>query len=117
MMKTDWILRLVTLIFYIGLSFGFSVWLPEHFCKLIGQDEDTFSSCKWQVFGFRFVFILLYMPIELITLAVVYRHATDMIFKIQLHNLTGKKIEMEDSKKRSSIAYLMNEDVALNRRQ
>ena len=97
MMKTDWILRLVTLIFYICLSFGFSVWLPDRFCKLIGNDEDTFSSCKWQVFGFRFVFILLYLPVELVTLAVVYRHATDMIFKIQLREVTGQQIEMGDS--------------------
>jgi hypothetical protein len=82
MMKADWILRLVTLVFYIGLSFGFSVWLPEHFCELIGHDKDSFSSCKWQVFGFRFVFILLYLPVELVFLAVVYRNATDMIFKI-----------------------------------
>ena len=80
MMKTDWILRLVTLFLYVCLSFGFSVWLPERFCRLIGNDEDTFSSCKWQVFGCRFVSILLYLPVELVTLAVVYRHATDMIF-------------------------------------
>lgn len=116
-MKTDWILRLVTLIFYVGLSFGFSIWLPEQFCDLIGQNKDTFSSCKWQVFGFRLVFILLYLPIELVTLAVVYRNATDMIFKIQLRNVTGKDVEMESNKKRSSIAYLMNPDIALNRRQ
>ena len=83
MMKADWILRLTTLIFYVLLSFGFSIWLPERFCELIGKDEDeAFSSCKWQVFGFRLVFILLYLPVELITLAVVYRNATDMIFKI-----------------------------------
>ena len=28
-MKMDWILRLVTLLFYLGFSLGFSVWLPE----------------------------------------------------------------------------------------
>ena len=94
MMKADWIVRLVTLGFYICLSFGFSTWLPEHFCELIGQDGDTFSSCKWQVFGFRLVFILLYMPVEMVMLAVVYRHATDMIFKIQLSKVTGNEIEM-----------------------
>ena len=92
MTKTNWILRLVTLIIYVFLSFGFSVWLPERFCKLIGNDEDTFSSCKWQVFGFRFVFILLYLPVELVLLAVVYRYATDMIFQIQLREVTGQEI-------------------------
>ena len=82
MMKADYIVRLVTLAFYICLSFGFSIWLPEQFCLLIGKDDASFSSCKWQVFGFRLVFILLYLPVELVTLAVVYRNATDMIFKI-----------------------------------
>ena len=117
MMKTDWILRCVTLGFYICLSFGFSTWLPEQFCELIGKDKDSFSSCKWQVFGFRLVFILLYLPLELLALAVVYRHATDMLFKIQLSGVTGKEIELEERQKRSNIAYLMNQDVTLNRRQ
>ena len=40
-----------------------------------------------------------------------------MIFNIQLRNVTGIQIEMEDSKNRSSIAYLMHEDIALNHRQ
>ena len=97
MMKTDWILRCVTLGIYICVSFGFSTWLPERFCELIGQNEDSFSSCKWQVFGFRLVFILLYLPLELVALAVVYRNATDMIFKIQLSSVTGKEIELESS--------------------
>lgn len=118
MMKADFILRLVTLIFYICLSFGFSIWLPEHFCELIVDNKDAFSSCKWQVFGFRLVFILLYLPVELVTLAVVYRNATDMIFKIQLRKVTGvSDVELEESKKRSSLAYLMSPDIALNRRQ
>ena len=94
MMKTDWILRCVTLGIYVCLSFGFSTWLPERFCELIGKSEDSFSSCKWQVFGFRLVFILLYLPLELVALAVVYRNATDMIFKIQLSGVTGKEIEL-----------------------
>ena len=84
-MKTDWIMRLITLVCHFLLSFGFSVWLPEQFCNLIGveeNDETEWSNCKWQVFGFRFVFILLYLPLEFLMLAVVYRNATDMIFKI-----------------------------------
>ena len=118
MMKADYILRLATLVIYVGLSFGFSVWLPEQFCELIGRSEDSFSSCKWQVFGFRFVFILLYLPVELLTLAVVYRNATDMIFKIQLRKATGgtDDLEMESAEKRSqssSIAYLMSPEIAL----
>ena len=49
--------------------------------------------------------------------AVVYRNATDMIFKIQLRKLSGATdIEMEGKKqKKSSIAYLMDPDIALTR--
>ena len=75
MLKTDWILRVVTVVFYLFLSFGFSVQLPMDFCDLIGTEEKNFSSCKWQVFGFRFVFMLLFIPLELLMLAVVYRNA------------------------------------------
>ena len=47
------------------------------------------------MFGFRFVFILLYLPLEFLMLAVVYRNATDMIFKIQLRKMTGvNELEM-----------------------
>ncbi len=117
-MKTDWILRLVTFCIYLLTALGFSIWLPEQFCKLIGEEGASFNSCKWQIFGFRFVFILLSLPMELLTYAVVYRNATDMIFKIQLRKLSGpSEIEMNGGKKQknSSIAYLMDPDVALNR--
>ena len=82
LMKTDWILRLVTLCIYLITALGFSVWLPSNFCELIGQTGDSFNSCKWQIFGFRLVFILLSWPIEALLFAVVYRNATDSIFKI-----------------------------------
>jgi len=35
-MKAHWILRLVTSVMYLGFAFGFSIWLPEHFCEFIG---------------------------------------------------------------------------------
>jgi len=117
-MKADWIARLATLVIYIGLSFGFSVWLPEHFCELLNVAPDNFSSCKWQVFGFRFVFIIMYLPIEFVLLAVVYRNATDNIFKIQLRKVTGVNTDAElmGSKKNStSISHLMGADVVINR--
>ena len=44
--------------------------------------DENFEECKWQVFGFRLVFMLLYLPFEFLALAVVFRNATDMIFKI-----------------------------------
>jgi hypothetical protein len=47
MMKADWILRLVTLILYVGIAFGFSTWLPEQFCALLEKEDDSFNSCKW----------------------------------------------------------------------
>ena len=52
-------------------------------------------------------------------LAVVYRNATDMIFKIQLRKMTGvSELEMEGKKKKSqsSIGFLMDPNVALDRR-
>ena len=98
-MKADWIFRIITLVIHFLLSLSFSVWLPEQFCDLIGveeRDETKWSNCKWQVFGFRFVFILLYFPLEILALAVVYRNATDIIFKIQLRKMTGiSEVEME----------------------
>lgn len=87
--KADYIGRLVTVVIYFGVSFGFSVMLPRQFCDLMGTDEDEFSSCKWQVFGFRMVFMLMFIPIELILLAVVYRYATDTLFKTELRAITG----------------------------
>ena len=120
LLKAEWILRLSTLALYVCLALGFSVWLPEQFCELIGEDKDSFTSCKWQVFGFRIIFILLSLPMELLALAVVYRHATDMIFKLQLRKLTGgasSDLELHDRKKKGeSIGYLMDPDVVLNRR-
>lgn len=115
-MKTDWYMRLATLVIYVIISFGFSIYLPKNFCELVNVETENFNSCKWQVFGFRLVFILLYLPVEILTLAVVYRNSTDMIFKIQLRKATGfQDVELEENKKRSSIAYLMNPNIALNR--
>ena len=54
---------------------------------------------------------------EALTLTVVYRHATDMIFKIELRQLTGAA-EFELDGKRSNktnIGYLMDPEIALNR--
>ena len=113
--KTDWILRLVTMAIYLVVSFGFSVWLSEEFCELIGSEPDTFDSCKWQVFGFRMIFMLLFVPVELLQLAVVYRNATDMVFKIELRKATGVT-EVENNRK-DDIGYLMDPTVALHRRQ
>ena len=121
LMKTDWILRVVTFCIYLITALGFSAWLPEQFCELIGEEGSSFNSCKWQIFGFRFVFILLSLPAEALIFAVVYRNATDMIFKIQLRKLTGTtadELELKNRKnqKNASIAYLMDPDIALNRR-
>ena len=119
LMKADWIFRFVTFVLDIILAIGFSVSLPEQFCELIGKEQEDFASCKWQVFGMRIVFILLAVPLDLLTFAVIYRHATDMIFKIQLRRVTGQgDIELENrgKKTKSSIAFLMDPDVDLNRR-
>ena len=82
MMKIDWIFRIVTAFMYIIIALATSVRMPELFCDFIGQSEEDFESCKWQVFGFRLIFILLGIPLEMLLFAVVYRFTTDMIFKI-----------------------------------
>ena len=109
MLKADWILRVATLGLYLLISFGFSVWLPRNFCELIGTDKDELSSCKWQVFGFRLVFMLMFIPIECLMLAVVYRNATDMIFKVELRQVTG--VDSIQSKRGTEIGYLMDPSV------
>jgi len=115
MMMFDWILRLVTLIIYIGIAFGFSIELPKQFCDLIGVKEDpAFTSCKWQVFGFRIIFILLSLPVELLMLAVVYRHATDLIFKIDLREVTGVS---DFEKRHGDIGYLIDPDIEIKKRE
>ena len=119
LMKADWVFRLTTFVLDFILAFVFSVSLPEQFCELIGKEDDDFASCKWQVFGMRIVFILLAIPLDLLTFAVIYRHATDMIFKIQLRRVTGHgdiELESRGKKQKSSIAYLMDPNVDLNRR-
>jgi len=111
----DWILRLVTLIIYIGIAFGFSIELPKQFCDLIGVKEDpAFTSCKWQVFGFRIIFILLSLPVELLMLAVVYRHATDLIFKINLREVTGVS---DFEKRHGDIGYLIDPNIEIKKRE
>jgi len=54
---------------------------------------------------------------EALTLAVVYRNATDMIFKIELRQLTGASDFELDGKRsqKTNIGYLMDPDIALNR--
>ena len=115
MLKADWITRVVTIAFYLLISFGFSVQLPMDFCELIGNDpkDDSFSSCKWQTFGFRLVFMLLFIPIELLMFAVVYRNATDMIFKVELRQLTG--VSSIGKQKQDDLGYLMDPNIALTR--
>ena len=115
MMMFDWIQRLVTLIIYIGIAFGFSIELPKQFCDLIGVKEDpAFTSCKWQVFGFRIIFILLSLPVELLMLAVVYRHATDLIFKINLREVTGVS---DFEKRHGDIGYLIDPNIEIKKRE
>ena len=115
MMMFDWILRLVTLIIYIGIAFGFSIELPKQFCDLIGVKEDpAFTSCKWQVFGFRIIFILLSLPVELLMLAVVYRHATDLIFKINLREVTGVS---DFEKRHGDSGYLIDPNIEMKKRE
>ena len=84
--KSEGVIRLVTLILYFLISFGFSVYLPKEFCHLFDgvfssrRTEDEMSSCIWQLFGFRMIFMLICLPIELICYFIVRRHSNDLAF-------------------------------------
>ena len=87
----EWKVRAITVALYIVLSLGFSVWLPGQFCKLfsgiffqLGRTASQAMACKWQVFGFRLVFMVLYFPVDIILFCVTYRHTRDLTFQIQL---------------------------------
>lgn len=58
------------------------------------------------------VFMLLFLPIELVLLAVVYRSSTDTLFKIELRKLTGIS---DFDRRKEDIGYLMRPDIALRR--
>ena len=102
-LKFEWISRFVTNVLYILLSLGWSLWLSGQFCDMfsgvfehirgrrIGHEEE----CTYQVVGFRFVFMVLYYPIELVTMGVVYRHTHDLEFQIRLKSIlmTGGNAE------------------------
>lgn len=120
LLKVAWILRLVTVVLYSLLCIGYSFTLPAHFCDLLGYSEKrnaaALRACKWQVFGFRFVFSLLLYPLELVQLAVVYRNAKDMMFKTRLSIAQGdpKATELARSMKRDDISHLISPDVELD---
>jgi len=59
------------------------------------------------------VFMLIFLPIELVLLAVVYRSSTDNLFKIELRKLTGIS---DFDRRKEDIGYLMRPDIALSRR-
>ena len=97
----EYVIRGATLVLYFLLSFGFATYLPKRFCHLFNgvfsskRTQDEMVTCVWQVFGFRMVFMLLYLPIEMILFAVVYRHSKDLKFMLGLKRYLKKGYEDE----------------------
>ena len=118
----------MTLVLYILLSLGFSSYLPLKFCHLFDgllgstrTNDDEIQTCRWQIFGFRIVFMVLYFPVELITMAVVYRHSNDLSFQLDLKRHVKPGQESEFIKlQMTSTAFRMNNadevDLLLNLR-
>lgn len=50
----------------------------------MGMSHAKLNSCKWQVFGIRFLILLLYFPLEILMLIVVKRHTSDQTFNVKL---------------------------------
>lgn len=50
----------------------------------MGMSHAKLNSCKWQVFGIRFLILLLYFPLEILMLIVVKRHTGDQTFNFKL---------------------------------
>lgn len=90
-LKAEWYFRLASVLVYVALSLGFCTWLPEKFCFMfrnafthLGMTHAKLNSCKWQVFGIRFLFLTLYFPLEILMLVVVRRHTGDQTFNFKL---------------------------------
>lgn len=90
-LKAEWYFRMASVLVYIALSLGFCTWLPDKFCFMfrnafthMGMSHAKLNSCKWQVFGIRFLVLLLYFPLEILMLIVVRRHTGDQTFNVKL---------------------------------
>ena len=116
-LKFEWIMRLVTVAIYFIVSFASSVYLPKQFCHLFDgifsstRDNETNITCVWQVFGFRMVFMLLYLPVEFLIYAVVYRHSKDLTFQLSLKRYMVPGMESEFLRiQMNSIAFRLNNE-------
>jgi len=49
-------------------------------------------ACKWQIFGFRMVFIVVYFPIDFIMMLCVMRYCGDIIFNYNLRDKARQAI-------------------------
>jgi len=88
-LKFEIVWRWLSLLIYIIISIAVSISLPESFCdlwtKMSGDNPSTSSTeigCKWQMFGFRVVFMIIYLPLDFIMALVVLRHCRDLLFQI-----------------------------------
>lgn len=82
--------RIVSIALYTILSICFMFWLPEKFCELwreLAADTQGTSgeiACKWQIFGFRIVFMIIYFPLDAIITLVVIRQCQDFLLHLMI---------------------------------
>ena len=53
-------------------------------------------ACKWQIFGFRMVYVVVYFPIDFILMLVVLRNCKDNIFNYSLRDKIHHAIVVDD---------------------
>jgi len=101
--KAERIFRIITLCMALVLEIGCATFLAEQFCYFWGVDEETIShrvsqtvACKWQIFGFRMVFVVVMFPIDFIMMLVVLRHCKDVNFNFKLGEKVRTTIRIED---------------------
>ena len=116
-LKIEWMIRLISLVLYFLISFISSVYLPKEFCSLFDgvfesrRTEDEMTTCIWQLFGFRMIFMLICLPIEFILFAVVVRHSKDLTFQLSLRKYLKPGYEGEFLKlQMNSIAFRINNE-------
>lgn len=85
------------------LEISCATFLADHYCYYWGVKETVTMrrvsqtvACKWQMFGFRMVYVVVYFPIDFIMMLVVIRYCKDIIFNHNLYQLVKRTIIVED---------------------
>jgi hypothetical protein len=101
--KAQRIFRIATMCLALVLEISCATFLADHYCYYWGVKETVTMrrvsqtvACKWQMFGFRMVYVVVYFPIDFIMMLVVIRYCKDIIFNHNLYQLVKRTIIVED---------------------